>query len=75
MLFDPVARADMIDRALNEHCNYDTEQSELELHLDPSDDVLDIIDNLDGSQSARSSARKTVENNEKVLAETKALVA
>ena len=38
MLFDPAARADMIDRALNENCHYDTEQSELELPIDPSGD-------------------------------------
>lgn len=72
MLFDPAARADMIDRALNENCHYDTEQSELELPIDPSgDDTQDILDGLDGS----SSARKTVENNEKLLAEANNLMA
>jgi len=72
MLFDPAARADMIDKALNENCNYDTEQSELELPIDPSgDDTQDILDGLDGS----ASARKTVENNEKLLAEANTLMA
>ena len=70
MIFDPAARADMIDRALNENCNYDTEHSEIDLGDDSN--VQDLLDNLDnGSQSAR----KTTENNNAVLEETKALVA
>ena len=56
--FDPKARADMIDRALNENRNYDTEQSEL--GYDPSqDETSEILKDLDGS----SSHRKTTENN------------
>lgn len=70
MVFDPAARADMIDRALNENCNYDTEHSEIDLGDDSN--VLDLLDNLDpGSQSARNKA----ENENQVLEETKALVA
>ena len=58
----------MIDRALNENCNYDTEQSE----FDPSqDDTHEILKDLDGS----SSHRNTTENNNRVLEETKALMA
>jgi len=69
MAFDPAARADMIDRALNDN-NYDTEHSEIDLGDDSN--VLDLLDNLgDGSQSARNKA----ENENQVLEETKALVA
>ena len=68
--FDPKARADMIDRALNENRNYDTEQSEL--GYDPSqDETSEILKDLDGS----SSHRKTTENNNLILEETKALMA
>lgn len=70
MIFDPAARADMIDRALNENCNYDSCASEIDLGDDSN--VLEILDNLDpGSQSAR----KKTENENAVLEETKALVA
>ena len=71
MLFDPAARVDMIDRALNENRHFDTEHSEFDLNADPNEDVQDLLDNLDGSNSARN----TTENNNKVLEETKALVA
>ena len=45
MVFDPAARADMIDRALNQNCNYDTEHSEIDLGDDSN--VLDLLDNLE----------------------------
>jgi len=71
MVFDPAARADMIDRALNENCNYDTEHSEIDLGDDDSN-VLSLLDSMEpGSQSARNK----LENENQVLEETKALVA
>lgn len=63
MLFDPAARADMIDRALNENCGLDTERSELDLNDDSN--VQDLLGELEDSGS--QSARKTAENNDKVL--------
>lgn len=63
MVFDLNGHVDMIERALNENCNYDTEHSEIDMGDDS--DVHEMVNNLDSSGS--QSARKTTENNNAVL--------
>ena len=69
MVFEPAFKIDMIDRALNENCRADTEHSDFDLNADQHED-MDILDNM----SSGNSARNTVDNNNKVLEETKALM-
>ena len=66
--FDPRARADMIDRALQENCHNDTEPSE----FDPSqDDTHEILKDLDGSSSQRDTQDQGQKlANAKLIAET-----